>query len=112
MVKRSNKSVNVIRVLQAIAEYPDRVSTSGGREVDATALPLSAFPPKPTCVAPKQLIDIKQRIKTGTFKFEDEFPHYRFKGALPTANDSKPDEEAREEKKPQKGNRCPRCRAR
>ena len=25
MVKRSNKSVNVIRVLQAIAEYPDRV---------------------------------------------------------------------------------------
>jgi hypothetical protein len=49
----------------------------------------------------KQLVDIKLRIKTGTFKFEDEFPDYRFKGALPTANDSKPEVEAREKKKPE-----------
>jgi hypothetical protein len=32
----------------------------------------------------KQLVDIKLRIQTGTFKFEEEFPDYRFKHALPT----------------------------
>lgn len=41
----------------------------------------------------KQLAEIKQRIERGTFKFEEEFPDYRFKHVLPTANgDQKADE--------------------
>jgi integrase len=47
----------------------------------------------------KQLLDIKQRIKTGTFKFEEEFPDYRFKAALPTSNDCDGDQNAREKRK-------------
>jgi len=30
----------------------------------------------------KQLTDIKKRIELRTFNFEEEFPHYRFKGNL------------------------------
>jgi len=33
----------------------------------------------------KQLTEIKKRIEIGTFKFEEEFPDYRFKHALPAA---------------------------
>ena len=41
----------------------------------------------------KQLIEIKKRIEKGTFKFEEEFPDYRFKHALPAAPiDGKADE--------------------
>src|SRR5687768_7394305 len=43
----------------------------------------------------KQLLDIKLRIKTGTFKFEEEFPDYRYKGALSTQSG----EEAREQQR-------------
>lgn len=39
----------------------------------------------------KQLEDIKRRIMLGTFKFEDEFPDYRFKAARSAANDSQPE---------------------
>jgi len=34
----------------------------------------------------KQLTDIKKRIELGTFNFEEEFPHYRFKGNLITTD--------------------------
>lgn len=34
--------------------------------------------------AHKQLIDIKNRIARSMFKFEEEFPDYRFKASLPT----------------------------
>jgi hypothetical protein len=36
--------------------------------------------------AHQQLADIKKRIGRGEFNFADEFPDYRFKAALPTAN--------------------------
>lgn len=34
----------------------------------------------------KQLLDIKRRIDLGLFKFEEEFPDYRFKAAMPAEN--------------------------
>jgi len=41
----------------------------------------------------KQLVEIKKQIERGTFKFEEEFPDYRFKRALPAeAVDGKADE--------------------
>ena len=49
----------------------------------------------------KQLVDIKLRIKTGTFNFEEEFPDYRFKGVLPSADGSKNGEKEVEERKPE-----------
>jgi len=39
--------------------------------------------------AHKQLIDIKNRIARGAFKFEEEFPDYRFKASLPTNDQQK-----------------------
>jgi integrase len=39
--------------------------------------------------AHKQLVDIKTRIKNGTFNFDDEFPDYRFKDGLPTGQSAK-----------------------
>jgi len=49
----------------------------------------------------KQLVDIKQRIKTRTFKFEEEFPDYRFKGALSTASGSTAGENDQDKRRPE-----------
>jgi len=41
--------------------------------------------------AQKQLEEIKKRIDDGSFSFEEEFPDYRYKAALPTTSEGKKD---------------------
>jgi len=48
--------------------------------------------------AHKQLLDIKKRIKQGDFNFEDEFPDYRFKHALPKAKGGAAEEEVEQKR--------------